>query len=121
MIIQVPSEARLTASGLNCGGVQSLGKCQFTWGSQQVANDLCSLRRYKKLEQSNVNLGSQCTTDSVAAVVCEPESRSACGQVGFKLNIKLMTDRRKHVSSFQYILSLMTDNPGCNCLLGVVL
>jgi len=53
---QVPSEARLTASGLNCGQAPSLGNCQFTWGSQQ------------------------CTTDSVAAVVCEPESRSACGQ-----------------------------------------
>ena len=83
MVIQVPSEARLTASGLNCGQVSSLGNCQFTWGSQQVANDLS---KYQKLNQSNVNVGSQCTTDSVAAVVCEPESRSACGQVGLKSN-----------------------------------
>jgi hypothetical protein len=53
---QVPAEARFTASGLNCGQAPSFDKCQFTWGSQQ------------------------CTRDSVAAVVCEPESRSACGQ-----------------------------------------
>ena len=86
----MPSEARLTASGLNCGQAPSLGNCQFTWGSQQVDNDLS---KYQKLNRSNVNLGSKCTTDSVAAVVCEPESRSACGQVGFKLNIELMTDR----------------------------
>ena len=39
VIVQVPFEARLTASGLNCGQAASLGKCQFTWGSQQVEHD----------------------------------------------------------------------------------
>ena len=36
----------------------------------------------KMLRNKMLNLGIQCTTDSVAAVVCEPESQSACGQVG---------------------------------------
>ena len=98
VIVQVPFEARLTASGLNCGQAPSLGKCQFTWGSQQVEHDP---------SKSNNNLGSQCTRDSVAAVVCEPESRSACGQVGLKIH--------------GFTLSLMPENPGCNCLLGIVL
>ena len=98
VIVQVPFEARLTASGLNCGQAASLGKCQFTWGSQQVEHDP---------SKSNNNLGSQCTRDSVAAVVCEPESRSACGQVGLKIH--------------GFSLSLMPENPGCNCLLGIVL
>ena len=47
-------------------------------------------------KKSFANLCSQCTRDSVAAVVCEPESRSACGQVGTMINCG---DEKEYVPS----------------------
>ena len=73
-------------------------------------------------KKSFANLCSQCTRDSVAAVVCEPESRSACGQVGMD-EVKTMTILEKYVPSFSFLVGFcpMLDYPGCNCLLGVLL